>query len=383
MKLPNPYESISVLNVVDVVEDAIEVKMEEECLGEALEAILMNFDDDDIEGNVETMNALEGFRSYTYKPKKFSLDLENRVTPPAKPSIIDSPQLELKPLPPHLRFKFLCSNDTLPLIISYLLNDVHVEQLFETLKEHKRAIGWTIADIRGIPSGICDHKIQLEEDRKPNVEHQMKLNSSMQEVPNVIWANSFSRMSRTWWKISWRFSWMRSPWVVNHSKIALTIIVISKRPPPTSIKGVRSFLGHTEFYQRFIKDFSKIVSPMCKLPGKDAKFVFNDKCLKAFEELKANLTTGRIIVTPDWSLPFELMCDASGVAIGVVIVNDRKGTENQVVDHRSRLEEAGRPKGDLKINNVFPYEQLLAISSTSTPWYADIANFLISVLIPD
>ncbi|XP_070054276.1 uncharacterized mitochondrial protein AtMg00860-like [Nicotiana tomentosiformis] len=159
--------------------------------------------------------------------------------------------------------------------------------------------------------------------------------------------------------------------------------VISKRPPPTSIKGVRSFLGHTEFYQRFIKDFSKIVSPMCKLPGKDAKFVFNDKCLKAFEELKANLTTGRIIVTPDWSLPFELMCDASGVAIGVVIVNDRKGTENQVVDHRSRLEEAGRPKGDLKINNVFPYEQLLAISSTSTPWYADIANFLISVLIPD
>ncbi|XP_075083515.1 uncharacterized protein LOC142167253 [Nicotiana tabacum] len=64
-------------------------------------------------------------------------------------------------------------------------------------------------------------------------------------------------------------------------------------------------------------------------------------------------------------------------------VKDRKGTENQVADHLSRLKEAGRSKEDLEINDAFPYEHLLAISSTSTPWYDDIAKFLVSDLIPD
>ncbi|XP_070034727.1 uncharacterized protein [Nicotiana tomentosiformis] len=147
MKLSNAYESISVIDVVDVVEDAVDVKMEEECLCEALAVILMNFDGEDIEGYVETVNALEGMGSYTYAPKKLSLDLENRATPSAKPSIIEPPQLQLKPLLPHLRYKFLGSNETLPIIFSSLLNDVQVEHLLETLGEHRRAIGWTIADI--------------------------------------------------------------------------------------------------------------------------------------------------------------------------------------------------------------------------------------------
>lgn len=76
---------------------------------------------------MESVNALEGLGSYTSAPKKLSLDLENRVTPPTKPSIIEPPQLELKPLPPHLRYKFLGFNETLPVIVSSLLNDVQVE----------------------------------------------------------------------------------------------------------------------------------------------------------------------------------------------------------------------------------------------------------------
>ncbi|XP_070040972.1 uncharacterized protein [Nicotiana tomentosiformis] len=103
MKLPNEYESIFVIDVIEVVEDAVEVNMEEECLAEALSAIVMNFDGEDIEGYVEMVNALEGMGSYIYAPKKISLDLENRATAPAKPSIIEPLQLELKPLPPHLR----------------------------------------------------------------------------------------------------------------------------------------------------------------------------------------------------------------------------------------------------------------------------------------
>nr|XP_009766710.1 PREDICTED: uncharacterized protein LOC104218013 [Nicotiana sylvestris] len=98
--------------------------MEEQCLGEALAAILVNFDGEDMDGYMESVNALEGLGSYTYTPAKLSIDLDNRATPPTKPSIIEPPQLELKPLPPHLKYKFLGSNDTLPVIVSSLLNDV-------------------------------------------------------------------------------------------------------------------------------------------------------------------------------------------------------------------------------------------------------------------
>ncbi|XP_019251309.1 PREDICTED: uncharacterized protein LOC109230243 [Nicotiana attenuata] len=63
MKLPHEYESISVIDVVDEVEDAVEMKMEEQCLSEALAAILVNFDSEDMEGYLESVNALEGLGS--------------------------------------------------------------------------------------------------------------------------------------------------------------------------------------------------------------------------------------------------------------------------------------------------------------------------------
>ena len=54
---------------------------------------------------------------------------------------------------------------------------------------------------------------------------------------------------------------------------------IEKLPPPTNVKGIRSFLGHAGFYRRFIKDFSKIVKPLCNLLEKDATFIFYESCL--------------------------------------------------------------------------------------------------------
>ncbi|KAJ9553828.1 hypothetical protein OSB04_017873 [Centaurea solstitialis] len=89
------------------------------------------------------------------------------------------------------------------------------------------------------------------------------------------------------------------------------IDTISKLPPPTNIKGVRSFLGHAGFYRRFIKDFSKITRPLTKLLEKDAPIIFYEKCISAFETLKHHLTNAPIMVPPDWDQPFEIMCDAS------------------------------------------------------------------------
>ena len=95
--------------------------------------------------------------------------------------------------------------------------------------------------------------------------------------------------------------------------------VIERLHPPISVKGVRIFLGHAGSYRRFIKDFSKIAHPLCKVLEKDCKFYFDESCLKAFSELKEKLVSLPIISSPDWNSPFEVMCDVSGVALGVVL----------------------------------------------------------------
>ena len=94
---------------------------------------------------------------------------------------------------------------------------------------------------------------------------------------------------------------------------------ISNLPPPKTVNEVQSFLGHVGFYRRFIKDFSLKSRPLTNLLAKDSSFVFNEQCLKAFETLKKELNSAPIISTPDWTLPFELMCDASDYAIGAVL----------------------------------------------------------------
>nr|GEZ54204.1 reverse transcriptase domain-containing protein [Tanacetum cinerariifolium] len=97
------------------------------------------------------------------------------------------------------------------------------------------------------------------------------------------------------------------------------IEVISKLPHPTIIKGIRSFLGHAGFYRRFIKDFSKISRPMTHLLEKNSPFIFSNKCIQAFKTLKDKLTEALILITLNWDQPFELMCDASDYAVGVVL----------------------------------------------------------------
>ncbi|KAK6133005.1 hypothetical protein DH2020_033296 [Rehmannia glutinosa] len=96
------------------------------------------------------------------------------------------------------------------------------------------------------------------------------------------------------------------------------IVAIEKLPPPTNEKAIRSFLGHAGFYRRFIRDFSKISKPLSQLLEKDDAFIFSNECLQAFETLKTTLVTAPILVAPDWSQPFELMCDASDFAVGAV-----------------------------------------------------------------
>nr|GEV20235.1 reverse transcriptase domain-containing protein [Tanacetum cinerariifolium] len=98
------------------------------------------------------------------------------------------------------------------------------------------------------------------------------------------------------------------------------IKVISKLPHPTTVKGIKSFLGHAGFYRRFIKDFSNISRPVTHLLEKNTPFfVFSDDCVQAFRTLKEKLTEAPILIAPDWDQPFELMCDARDFAVGAVL----------------------------------------------------------------
>ncbi|GJV32756.1 reverse transcriptase domain-containing protein [Tanacetum coccineum] len=151
------------------------------------------------------------------------------------------------------------------------------------------------------------------------------------------------------------------------------INVISKLPPPTNIKGVRSFLEHAGFYRRFIKDFSKITRPLTKLLEKDNPFEFNDECQKAFKLLMEKLTCAPVIVSPNWNLSFEFMCDASDFAVGAVLefdieIKDRKETGNVAADHLTQIKNDEISEFDSEVDDNFSRETLMEINTKDEPW---------------
>ena len=132
------------------------------------------------------------------------------------------------------------------------------------------------------------------------------------------------------------------------------IETIEKLPLPSSVKGIRSFLGHTGFYRRFIKDFSKIAKPLLNLLVQGTPFDFDDQCMQAFLFLKEKFVSAPIVVALDWDLPFELMCDTSDYAIGAVLGQKRERTF-QVIYYASRM------LNDAQLNYATIEKELLAI----------------------
>ncbi|GJU60230.1 hypothetical protein Tco_1237996 [Tanacetum coccineum] len=98
-------------------------------------------------------------------------------------SSIDEPlEVELKDLPPHLEYAFLEGDDKLPVIIAKDLSVEEKAALIKVLKSHKRAIAWKLSDIKGINLEFCTHKILMEEDYKPAVQHQRRVNPKIHDV---------------------------------------------------------------------------------------------------------------------------------------------------------------------------------------------------------
>jgi hypothetical protein len=117
---------------------------------------------------------------------------------------------------------------------------------------------------------------------------------------------------------------------------------VEQLPPSTNVKSLRSFLGHAGFYRRFIKDFSKITKPLTHLLQKDVAFDFVEKCLAAFRTSKSALVSAPIIRPPDWSQPFEIMCDASDYAVGAVLGQRKEGRVHAIYYASKTLNEVVR-----------------------------------------
>ena len=127
-------------------------------------------------------------------------------------------------------------------------------------------------------------------------------------------------------------SWEKSHFMVREGVVLRQIVsgkglevdkakieVIQNLPLPSTIKDLRSFLGHVGFYRRFIQDFGKVSKPLTTLLCKDKDFIINEEGKCAFTMLKQALIEAPILQSPNWDLPFEIMCDALDYAVEAVL----------------------------------------------------------------
>ena len=658
LKLGNMTCELNIFNIAKQIGDKGEVQeinslesIVEECMqtslySDPLELCLINPTTIEYNLNEEVrqiyslLDTTEIFELNRWAPKFERLPPnENRLLP----SSVQPLTLELKTLPSNLKYVFLGEKEKYPVVISSSLTSNQEAKLLAILKSHRDAIGWNVADIKGISPLICTHRIYLEEDIKPSRQPQRRLNPHMKDVVRsevlklldvgiiypiadskwvsptqvvpkksgiTVIQNENEELIPTRVTTGWRvcidyrklnsctrkdhfpfpfidqilervaghefycfldgysgynqieialedqekttftcpfgtFAYRRMPFglcnapgtfqrcmmgifsdlvekvveifmddfsvfgdsfesCLHHLELVLQrckekglvlnwekcqfmvsqgivlghivsskgievdkskIEIIAKLPTPKCVKDIRSFLGHAGFYRRFIKNFSLIARPLCSLLAKDTSFLWSEGCEKAFNRLKSELTSPPIMQPPDWSIPFELMCDASDYAIGAVLgqrkdkkpcvisyasrtlndaqmnytttekellavvfaldkyrsyligspivvftdhsalkylmtkqdakprlirwilllqefdltIKDKKGVENVVADHLSRLTVTDQPD-QAPISDTFPDEQLLAL--TTYPWYADIANYLATEQLP-
>ena len=118
---------------------------------------------------------------------------------------------------------------------------------------------------------------------------------------------------------------------------------ISNWPTPTSVKQVRSFMGFCNFYRPFIFQFSHIARPLNQLTKKDTPWEWGPKQQYTFETLQKRITSEPVLMQPKLEEPFEIEVDASGYAIGAILIQrDEKGKRHPIAYFSATLTNAER-----------------------------------------
>ncbi|GJS55269.1 reverse transcriptase domain-containing protein [Tanacetum coccineum] len=451
---------------------------------------LSNLDDDyyDTEGDILYLEKLLKEDPYPNLLPMKNDDLKKVDVTMTKPSIEEPPELELKDLPSHLEYAFLEGTNKLPVIISKELKDEEKAALLEVLKSHKRAIAWKISDIKGIDPCFCTHKILMEDNFKPAVQHQGRVNPKILEVikkeviklldARLIYLISDSSLVTGWLvcidyhklndatrkdhfplpfmdqmleRLAWNeyycfldgfsgnfqipidpqdqekttftypygtcmlsifhdmieetmevfmddflvFGDSFSSCLSHLDKMLAKVDVIAKLPHPTTVKGVRSFLGHAGAVlgQHHEKHFRPIHYASKTMNEAESHYTIMEKemlaVVYAFEKFRSYLILNKSIVYTDHSALKYLFAkkDSKARLLWWVLllqefkfkVIDTKGAENIAADHLSRLENPYENVLDPKeINETFPLETLNMVTfrgDSSTPWFADYANY--------
>ncbi|XP_019242078.1 PREDICTED: uncharacterized protein LOC109222134 [Nicotiana attenuata] len=387
MRRPGEYANCSLVEVVDVI-----LYEDDETLNtkDPLGACLTNLEEMDGEGLAEWVMELEGQGFWKREP-------------------------EFEPL----EYAFLGPNSTLPDIISYGLLAVQVEQLLQVLQECKTAIGWTMADIKGISPAFRMHKIRLEEGHKP---YRERLNPNMKEVvkKEVI----------KWLDAGILFPICNSNWVSPVQCVpkngGMTVVQNEKNEliSTRTVTGWRICMYYRKLSAATRKDHfplpfidqtldsdyaigaifgqrkEKIMHPIYyasrTLSGAQLNYTVTEKevlaVVFAFDKFRSYLIGSKVIVYTDRATIRYLIAkkESKPHLIRWVLllhefdleIRDRKGTGNQVADHLSRLEGAEKRAEVEDIIETFPDEQLLAMKIEEAPWYVDITNYLACGIVP-
>ena len=137
---------------------------------------------------------------------------------------------------------------------------------------------------------------------------------------------------------------------------------VKEWPTPTCVKDVQRFVGLCNYYRRFVENFAQIARPLHNLTKKNNKFIWDNKCENAFQELKNRLTTAPVLIHPDPSKPFIVECDASNYAIGGILSQkDDEGKLHPVAYYSRSL-------SNVEVNYSITEKELLAIKCAFSNW---------------
>ncbi|KAJ9552344.1 hypothetical protein OSB04_016389 [Centaurea solstitialis] len=382
-------------------------------IADALETVFseeMVVDDEDAKIIKEIFDASEPFLK-NVAVEAIPATKEDEVTVP--------PKVDLKPLPSNLKYAFLGDNNTYSVIVNASLSSCELDKLLVVLRRYHSVLAYSIDDIKGISPSFCTHRILLNDEHASCIEHQRRLNPNMKEVVQkevmkLLKAGIIYPISDSPWVFMDDFSVHGSDFheclanlsMISHRCHEVHLVLNWEKCPFMVTEGV--VLEHIVSSRGIEVDRAKIAIIEGLPPPTSVK-----------GRLKKELTSAPIIQPPDWTLPFELMCDASDYALGAVLGQHRNGklhaihyasktldpaqmnystTEKELLailfaienfrtylgqtrlrELRSRPSLAFRVRfipSSSPIDDSLPDDHLLSISCNDTPWYADFVSFL-------